>query len=614
METGPTHRKPAVASTLELTYSFPIGPQGSKITIGGESFQGLKLASGGYNLRSTAAEKKAKIDNLIDSVVATCGDIIGDLSPVQEKEDRPVSRNQQGDEETELKLIERQKPPGNKSNAISEFRDFLRTNRVAQEAGVSLSESSGSEGLQPTAPPIEQRREISRLAEEQSREFRKISRILDRQRSRLSNIEEQDEEQIENDKNESLLTIQGVSIYDNNDEETIGYEEDEGTRVTRLSDIESRIHGNSSTGVGSGLTPGSGERIAELIRLIESLGEGTEDLGSGRPRESTPMGSSELESRRAIRRCETLAQAVERLKAKFDEEQDKSSIRAFRGREGDDPHMFLRKFENMLLIKRLDPTGDFYKVKALFYQYLQGPAEAWYAGLPNPERDERSPLVSWEALTRAFIRRFAGKTGLFMKKMSFEERVKEKGETVSAFMDDLLVKGRQLNKTDSEITSVMLRGVPKQWRNFVWGFGVSGLMEVMEKLRVAEATIPLGEKADIKIMAPEDEEELDWRSRKQDEKFQAMLRKIEGKIDQFEATTTQENQNPPKNLDNRGRVICYGCGGQGHYKRNCPSRGRRNGSQQGQRFARRQNYPNNQRQTDSGNYGQNEGNGRGPPM
>ena len=47
-----------------------------------------------------------------------------------------------------------------------------------------------------------------------------------------------------------------------------------------------------------------------------------------------------------------------------------------------------------------------------------------------------------------------------MKKMSFQQRVMQKGETVSSYVDDLLVKVHQLNKNDSEITSVMLRGVP----------------------------------------------------------------------------------------------------------------------------------------------------------
>ena len=74
---------------------------------------------------------------------------------------------------------------------------------------------------------------------------------------------------------------------------------------------------------------------------------------------------------------------------------------------------------------------------------------------------------------------------------------------MSFYLDDLLVKGRQLNKTDEQITSIMIRGVPKVWRNFVWGFGVSGLIEVMEKLKVAEATIPLPKEGGFNMVVPQ---------------------------------------------------------------------------------------------------------------
>ena len=46
----------------------------------------------------------------------------------------------------------------------------------------------------------------------------------------------------------------------------------------------------------------------------------------------------------AVQTCETLARALEKLKQKFDEaDAGKIRLTCFRGKEGDDPHMFLRK-------------------------------------------------------------------------------------------------------------------------------------------------------------------------------------------------------------------------------------------------------------------------------
>ena len=520
----------------------------------------------------------------------------------------PVSETQQKKGANTLDL----QNETDRSNVFRNFRNLWETNEAVRATGVPPPEDVGLEWLGdrlvPTAPSGCEDKPPSYSST-------KVKRIISTLKDRATEQSEQDS---------TFTTVTGsdqegnpVTIWDS---------------IRRLGQEEFMLIDDQPESIES----------EQLIEIGNILGEyapknSTPKIsGENAPKSSTPiMYSSEEVAKQAVQKCETLAKALEKLKEKLDDsEQGKSGIKCFKGEEGDDPHMFLRKFENYLSMRNINPDIDWNKTRALFYQHLQGPAEAWFAGIPKMgektigQRIVLSPLGSWGSLKEAFIARFASQTGILMKKLAFEERILQKGERVSSYLDDLLVKGRQLNKSDEEISSTMLRGVPKAWRNFVWGFGVTGLLEVMEKLKIAEATIPLPKEGGLALAAAQQPtwDEVNSRAtRDYGREFDRLVSKIEGRIDNFEA-----RGQPFKNPDEE--ITCFGCGGKGHIRRDCssfrrpfgrfgqnrgPGYGRNfgqgRGQDQGQDWrSRSSGHPSQQVKTDNGPMP--EGNGMNPPI
>ena len=148
-----------------------------------------------------------------------------------------------------------------------------------------------------------------------------------------------------------------------------------------------------------------------------------------------------------------------------------------------------KKYENFLFLKGLKIEGenvdqDIEKKCRYMYQHLQGNAEAWYNGLTPTERG------SWKNLKEAFEKRYTSKSGKYSQEIKLEARKLEPTETVSQYIDDVLIQCRKLGKSNSETQSALIRGLPQQMQCFVYSHEPKGLTAHIDKIKLAEYAMP----------------------------------------------------------------------------------------------------------------------------
>ena len=61
-------------------------------------------------------------------------------------------------------------------------------------------------------------------------------------------------------------------------------------------------------------------------------------------------------------------------------------------------------------------------------------------------------------------------------------------EKVSAYIEEVLIKARNLNQTENEVIAALMRGLPTTYKVFVWSFEPVGLTAHIDKMKLAELT------------------------------------------------------------------------------------------------------------------------------
>ena len=250
--------------------------------------------------------------------------------------------------------------------------------------------------------------------------------------------------------------------------------------------------------------------------------------------------------------------------------------KSFYGLPDDDPHKFLRKLKCHWALQ-----GDlsWQEKRNQFYSFLENIAEVWYMSLPEPTgaADDTSPLRDQEACERAFIAHFDPEEQKFLKQATFDERVLKKSESITSYINDLAIKGLQLGKSDEEVRLALIRGLPKPYKTFIFQTGPLTLEETQVKLKVAEMTIPL---SGVEVM--EATPSVDLSAMKMDplnketdsQKMLAVMHSMQGLLNQLTGQAQTYHYDPCYEPSrSRGQeVICWNCGGQGHYWRSCSSK------------------------------------------
>jgi len=150
----------------------------------------------------------------------------------------------------------------------------------------------------------------------------------------------------------------------------------------------------------------------------------------------------------------------------------------FTGMSDQDPRRWLQRFESYCQISNLQGQR---KLEA-FQLLLDGPAEIWYRGLALENRN------NWVNTEQQFRNKFINANNLnWVKEQSLLTRVQGKNEKVETYIADIRVKCNQLNKTEDETKSIMIRGLLPNIRAFVIGQQPQNLDAAESKARLAES-------------------------------------------------------------------------------------------------------------------------------
>ena len=303
---------------------------------------------------------------------------------------------------------------------------------------------------------------------------------------------------------------------------------------------------------------------------------------------------------------EDTAAAVAALTDRIDgDELKRKELKVFFGKDGENASRFWRKLENIWE----GMPDDWPKKRRYLYDHLDGPAEQWFTNLPpikTNAADADGPRDSEQVCKEAFLQHFEPPQQKFLKQAGFEDRVYRSGETARNYMNDLLVRGGQLKKSDDEIGSAMIRGLPSPWRKFLWQGSPTGLEDIQTRILIAEATIDLPKVEDkpkaiasVKLSSMELEEntETEIGEKKEMAKLLASMNVMQEQLNKLQQNIpsggrkngnnsnkagNDKNSNAkfrPGNRNfqtgfqnsNRSSVVCFNCGGIGHFRKECGS-------------------------------------------
>ena len=302
---------------------------------------------------------------------------------------------------------------------------------------------------------------------------------------------------------------------------------------------------------------------------------------------------------------EDTAAAVAALSDRIEgEELKRKELKVFYGTDGENASKFWRKLENIWE----GMPNDWLKKRRYLYDHLDGAAEQWFTNLPpvKVNADEpNGPRDNEKVCKEVFLKHFEPPQQKFLKQAGFEDRVYRPGETARTYMNDLLVRGGQLKKSDDEIGSAMIRGLPSPWRKFLWQGSPVGLEDIQTRILIAEATIDLPEVEDkpraicsVKLSSIELEAmETEREEREVMSNLLASMGVMQDQLNQLEENIPSggrqngNNSNKAgneKNCDgkfrpgnrkfqtgfqnpNRSTLICFNCGGIGHFRNECAS-------------------------------------------
>ena len=305
--------------------------------------------------------------------------------------------------------------------------------------------------------------------------------------------------------------------------------------------------------------------------------------------------------------------ALEEVKGEIEVKKLGGVLKVYKGTSWEDPQAWWRKFTNHLKVKKITKLEDKWDE---LHAYLEDAAESWFHDLPAPQYGPAAaggqqpallpdqPWVSLEALEKEFLNQFGKRERSYPGMVAFEARVLGKNEKIKDYIDDIRKQGARLGKSTTDVQNAMIRGLPFPMKNFVWQQAPKNMAETIEKIEIAELTIPncrgdgtmsvFAAKPSIAAMevdydtpqtyhAPSANKQKQKKSglkqdKKENKDMQEMLNAIhelENKSDELEKKWAQGQTSSRRGSrgNSRGRPPrgnhCYNCGIYGHYARDC---------------------------------------------
>ena len=278
-----------------------------------------------------------------------------------------------------------------------------------------------------------------------------------------------------------------------------------------------------------------------------------------------------------------------------------SSLRpsAFKGLASEDAGRWMTKFSNYSEFCNMNNQ----RKARIFPLMVEGAAEVWYNGLTDTVRGE------WAQLLEAFNEKYVNANNLnWLKEQALFARVQGAGESVETYITDVRQKCNQLQKSEPETKSIILRGLLPAIKAFVIGQQPANLEELETKARLAESIENLKPKETTtdKVNLMQDTynkslgdlaksiNSLEGLVRQQGRDVQYMKSNFRGQ--QFQRRPSFQNPNVTGNFrqfcrrcnrsghntDNCIRrphpsdIVCYQCNRRGHVKQDCPQLKQRN--------------------------------------
>ena len=239
------------------------------------------------------------------------------------------------------------------------------------------------------------------------------------------------------------------------------------------------------------------------------------------------------------------------------------SVSKFGGNKDEDPEKFLSDFNAFMELQGIDGTRiqDSKLFIASFSLHLKGPAFVWYQNLPYDPYH-----LSWTALRTKFHEKFVAmnlhNASLYAETTAFNALTLSK-DTLEEFHCKLLQKGKRLHKTELDLLTKFIDGLPTQLQFFVRAGRPQSLDDALQSAKIGEAVgyrTPGSELVSVNAVQSVTNRTID------NSDIQRQIETLSNKVDTLVNLKSPTPKVPPKTKQER---TCFLCSGKGHFKSVC---------------------------------------------
>lgn len=157
------------------------------------------------------------------------------------------------------------------------------------------------------------------------------------------------------------------------------------------------------------------------------------------------------------------------------------SIDNFAGLPTDDASLWLDKFEAWIAFHGWHKDNE--KIASAMRLKLEGSALSWFNSL------NQSTKLNSGQLLQKFKEHFTGLHPTWIMEQQLYERIMSNGESLETYISDIDKRCRRLNKTDREMTTAFIRGLPGSLRVFVIQRDPKCFKEAVQSARLAQESL-----------------------------------------------------------------------------------------------------------------------------